>query len=139
MVSKQNFSSEHGEGAEKQKYQINWASEILVSRLLSPCVAGVRGCTSARHLEEGFIFCIQITALHQGLFKYLTAEDICDTPTITKHDRSLFRLGNLLLLQPRSMIKGFGSFSEISFFGNKLYTSELFSKFRHHLMSEITI
>ena len=45
------------------------------------------------------------TALHRGLSKYLTAQDTRDTPTITKHNRTLVRLGNLLSLQPRSTIK----------------------------------
>ena len=42
------------------------------------------------------------TALHQGLSKYLTAQDTRGTPTLTKHNRTLSRLGNLLPLQPRS-------------------------------------
>ena len=45
------------------------------------------------------------TAVHRGLSKYLTAQDTCDTPTITKHNRTLVRLGNLLSLKPRSTIK----------------------------------
>ena len=46
-----------------------------------------------------------VTALNQGLSKYLTAQDTCGTPTLTKHNRTLARLGNLLSLQPRSTIK----------------------------------
>ena len=45
---------------------------------------------------------LKLTVLHQGLFKYLTAQDTCDTPTITKHKRTPVRLGNL---QTRSLIK----------------------------------
>ena len=46
-----------------------------------------------------------LTALHRGLAKYLTAQDTRGTPTPTKHNRALVRLGNLLSLQPGSTIK----------------------------------
>ena len=49
--------------------------------------------------------CPDLTALHQSLSKYLTAQDTRDTPTITKQKRTLVWLGNLLYLQPRSTIK----------------------------------
>ena len=45
------------------------------------------------------------TALHWGLSKYLTAQDTRDTPTTTKHNKTLVRLCYLLSLQPRSTIK----------------------------------
>ena len=52
-----------------------------------------------------------LTALHQSLSKYLTAQDTRGTPTITKHNRTLARLGNLLYIQPRSTIKVNRAFS----------------------------
>ena len=45
------------------------------------------------------------TALHQGLSKYLTAQDTLGIPTLTKHNRTLARLGYLLSLQARSTLK----------------------------------
>ena len=48
---------------------------------------------------------IKATALHRGLSKYLTAQDTHGTPTLTKHNRSLARLGYLLSLKPWSTIK----------------------------------
>ena len=45
------------------------------------------------------------TALHQGLSKYLTAQDTHITPALIKHNRTLAWLGNLLSLQPRSTIQ----------------------------------
>ena len=47
----------------------------------------------------------QYTALHRSLSKYLTAQDTCGTPTLTKNNRILARLGNLLYLQSWYMIK----------------------------------
>ena len=47
----------------------------------------------------------QVTALHRGLSKYLTAQDTHITPTIIKQNRTLARLGNLLSLQPQSTIQ----------------------------------
>ena len=38
------------------------------------------------------------TALHQGLSKYLTAQDTHITPTLTKHNRTPATLGKLLSL-----------------------------------------
>ena len=46
--------------------------------------------------------------LDLGLSKYLTAQDTRDTSTITKYNRTLVRLGNLLPLEPRSTIKLIG-------------------------------
>ena len=45
------------------------------------------------------------TALHQNLFKYLTAQDTSGTPTLIKNNRILARPGNQCYLQPRSKIK----------------------------------
>ena len=45
------------------------------------------------------------TALPWVLSKYLTAQDTHVTPTLTKHNRILVRLGNLLSLQPYSTIQ----------------------------------
>ena len=45
------------------------------------------------------------TALHQGLSKFLTAQDTHSTPTITKHSRTLARIGNLVSLHPGSRIQ----------------------------------
>ena len=45
------------------------------------------------------------TALHLGLSKYLTAQDARSTPTLTKYDRTVSRLANLLSLRPRLKIK----------------------------------
>ena len=57
-----------------------------------------RGKKCAKMVEE-------VTALHRSLSKYLTAQDTCDTPTLTKHNKILARLDNLLYLQPQSTIK----------------------------------
>ena len=46
-----------------------------------------------------------VTAFHRSLSEYLTAQDTPGTPTLTKHNRALARLGNLLYLQPPSTIK----------------------------------
>ena len=51
------------------------------------------------------------TALHRIFSKYMTAQDTRGTPTLTKHNITLARLGNLLYLQPRSTIKVNGFFS----------------------------
>ena len=48
---------------------------------------------------------LQTTALHQGLSKYLTAQDTSCTPTLTKNNSTLSRLGYLLSLQPRFKIR----------------------------------
>ena len=40
-----------------------------------------------------------LTALHRSLSKYLTAQDTRGTPTLTKHNRTLAMLGNLLYLR----------------------------------------
>ena len=61
------------------------------------------------YLSQWFIFLrkhlhSQTSTLHQSLSKYLTTQDTCGTPTPTKHNRTLARLGNLPL-QPRSTIK----------------------------------
>ena len=46
-----------------------------------------------------------LTDLHWGLSKYLTAQDTRGTPTLTKHSRTLARLGYLISLQQQSTIK----------------------------------
>ena len=48
-----------------------------------------------------------VTAFHRSLSKYLIAQDsdTPGTPTLTKHNRTLARLGNLLYLQTTSTIK----------------------------------
>ena len=56
----------------------------------------------AGHIKVREAFKSQDTALHQGLSKHLTAQDTCGTPTLTKHNITLTRLGNLLFLQLRS-------------------------------------
>ena len=58
---------------------------------------------------------IMFTALHQNLFKYLTAQDTCGTPTLIKHNRTLARLGDLLYLQPQSTIT-ISMFSSVPYF-----------------------
>ena len=45
------------------------------------------------------------TALHRSMIKYLTVQDTRGTTTLTKHNRTLVRLGNLLYFQPPSTIK----------------------------------
>ena len=47
---------------------------------------------------------MEATALHRSLSKYLTAQDTCDTQTLTKYNRTLARLCNLLYLKPQSTI-----------------------------------
>ena len=103
------------------------------------------------------------TALHLGLSKYLTAQDTLSTPTLTKYDRTVSRLANLLSLQPRLAIKKKLSVPSNEQIDQKIrYISELVAKmlsfsfpqtkqnktvflqfdhslFRHHLLSEITI
>ena len=49
--------------------------------------------------------------LDLGFSKYLNAQDTRDTPNITKYNRTLVKLGNLLPLEPRSTIKLIGFFS----------------------------
>ena len=46
-----------------------------------------------------------LRALNRSLSKYLTAQDTRGTPTLTKENRTLARLGSLLFLRPRSTIK----------------------------------
>ena len=48
---------------------------------------------------------VQVTALHQGSSKYLTAQDTQSTPTLTKHDKTHGRFGELVSLQPQSKIQ----------------------------------
>ena len=72
-----------------------------------------------------------LTTLHRSLFKYLTAQDTCGTPTLTKNNRTLARLGNLLCLQPRSTIKVSGFFFCPLYWVNlskNRYSSELVTK-----------
>ena len=45
------------------------------------------------------------TAFHQGLSKYLTAQDTHVTPTLTKHSITLARIGNLVSLHTGSTIQ----------------------------------
>ena len=45
---------------------------------------------------------LKSTVLHQSLSKYLTAQDTRGTPTLTKHNRNLARLRDLLSLPPQS-------------------------------------
>ena len=63
---------------------------------------------------------MQLTALHQGLSKNLTAQDTHITPTLTKHKQTLARLGKLLFLQQRSTIQKNGPF--LSLVLSKLFT-----------------
>ena len=51
-----------------------------------------------------------VAALNRRLFKYLTAQYTCGTPTLTKQNRTLARLGSLLYLQPLNTIKVNGFF-----------------------------
>ena len=57
----------------------------------------------------------ECTALHQSLSKYLTAQDTRGTPTQTKHNRTLARLGNLLYLQSWYTLKMNRFFSSVTF------------------------
>ena len=51
------------------------------------------------------------TAVHQGLSKYLTAQDTHISPTSTNHSRTLSSYGNLLSLQSQSTIQEHKTFS----------------------------
>ena len=53
----------------------------------------------------------QVTAVHQGLSKYLTAQDTHISPTSTNHSRTLSSNGNLLSLQSQSTIQEYKTFS----------------------------
>ena len=48
---------------------------------------------------------VLVTALYHSFSKYLTSQDTRGPPTLTKRNRTLARLGNLLYLQSRSTIK----------------------------------
>ena len=48
---------------------------------------------------------VNISAVHQGLSKYLTAQDTHISPTSTNHRRTLSSHGNLLSLQSQSTIQ----------------------------------
>ena len=63
------------------------------------------------------------TAFHQGLSKYLTAQETRGTPTLTKHKPTLARLGNLLSLKKWSTkIVSFFPLVYIAFVCNNLYS-----------------
>ena len=51
-----------------------------------------------------------VTAVHQGLSKYLTAQDTHISPTSTNHSRTLSSHGNLLSLQSQSRIQEYKTF-----------------------------
>ena len=51
------------------------------------------------------------TAVHQGLSKYLTAQDTHISPTSTHHSKTLSSHGNLLSLQSQSKIQEHKTFS----------------------------
>ena len=51
-----------------------------------------------------------VTAVHQGLSKYLTAQDTHISTTSTNHSRTLSSHGNLLSLQPQSTIQKYKTF-----------------------------
>ena len=51
------------------------------------------------------------TAVHQGLSKYLTAQDAHISPTLSNHSRTLSCHGNLLSLQSQSTIQEYKTFS----------------------------
>ena len=65
------------------------------------------GATSNINIYWSFENCNywKLTALHQGFSKYLSAQDTHVTPTLTKYNITLARLGKLLSLKPRSTIK----------------------------------
>ena len=46
----------------------------------------------------------QLYFIHQVLSKYMTAQDTHVTPTLTKHNRTLARIGNLVSLHLGSKI-----------------------------------
>ena len=51
------------------------------------------------------------TAVHQGLSKYLTAQDTHVSPTSTNHSRTLSSHGNLLSFESQSTIEEYKTFS----------------------------
>ena len=51
------------------------------------------------------------TAVHQGLSKYLTAQDTHIILTSTNHSRTLSSHGNILSLQSQSTIQEYKTFS----------------------------
>ena len=99
-------------------YLLLWHTKMIRSRMTSTIVLPNKCCS-------GF------TALHRSLSKYLTATDTRGSPTLTKHNRTLARLGNLLYLQPRSTIEVNRVFLSLvlSKFIKKLYSSEVVNKF----------
>ena len=52
-----------------------------------------------------------VTAVHQGLSKYLTAKDTRISPTLTNHRRTLSSHGNQLSLQSQSTIQEYKKIS----------------------------
>ena len=52
----------------------------------------------------------QPTAVHQGLSKYLNAQETPISPNSTKHSRTLSSHGNLLSIQSQSTIEVYKAF-----------------------------
>ena len=71
-------------------------------------------CTALHCTAQSGIKCTNITAVHQNVSKYLTAQDTHISPTLTKNSRTLLRHGNLLSLQSQSTIQEYKAFSDSS-------------------------
>ena len=79
--------------AEEDHYLLSdLINQLITTVLVEKPLAKQVGVRNKIYTRQGS----PVTALHQGLSKYLTAQDTHVSPTPNEHNKTLSRLGNLL-------------------------------------------